>query len=297
MWSLSTALEKPSHRLVPMSVHATHFNQSTISPTATEAHCLALAHTKGPGDKHGLTQSETKCPNLVRSSGAFLLSLSQECGCSFSKQVQRPQEGKGRLPGPGQYRMKGGDQALSTHLASSSVCFPLAPRNQADKVYSGAASETAFLGKESPGPMAYDQHHSGIGRQALSARSNAPECHIGQADRFKQSRGGDAGTGLFKLQGSLGLQGVSTKPSLPAYSLGASTRDQMYKAFLTRRHEKTGVLGGLTGPGPNTAVPQSSLGPQKTSLHLSGSRWSFSHSSRMGNSSSEGTPGPGAYCC
>lgn len=65
--------------------------------------------------------------------------------------------------------------------------------------------------------------------QALSARSNAPECHIGQADRFKQSRGGDAGSGLFKHKGSLGLQGVSTKPSLPAYSLGASTRDQMYK--------------------------------------------------------------------
>ena len=50
------------------------------------------------------------------------------------------------------------------------------------------------------------------------------------------------------------------------------------QAFLTRRHEKTGVLGGGTGPGPSTAVPQSSLGPQRTSLHTSGSRWSFSHS-------------------
>ena len=33
------------------------------------------------------------------------------------------------------------------------------------QVYSGAASEAAFIGKESPGPMAYDQHRSGIGRQ------------------------------------------------------------------------------------------------------------------------------------
>ena len=33
------------------------------------------------------------------------------------------------------------------------------------QIYSGAASETAFVGKESPGPMAYDQHRSGIGRQ------------------------------------------------------------------------------------------------------------------------------------
>ena len=38
------------------------------------------------------------------------------------------------------------------------------------------------------------------------------------------------------------------------------------------------MLGGLTGPGPSTAVPRSSLGPQNTSLHTSGSRWSFSHS-------------------
>ena len=65
--------------------------------------------------------------------------------------------------------------------------------------------------------------------QALSARSNAPECHIGHADRFKQSRSADFGTGMFMHQGSLGPQGVSTKPSLPSYSLGASTRDQMYK--------------------------------------------------------------------
>lgn len=38
------------------------------------------------------------------------------------------------------------------------------------------------------------------------------------------------------------------------------------------------MLGGLNGPGPNTAVPRSSLGPQNTSLRTSGSRWSFSHS-------------------
>ena len=50
------------------------------------------------------------------------------------------------------------------------------------------------------------------------------------------------------------------------------------QAFITRRHEKTGVLGGLTGPGPNTAIPTSSLGPQRASLHTSGSRWSFSRS-------------------
>ena len=33
------------------------------------------------------------------------------------------------------------------------------------QVYSGAASEAAFIGKESPGPQAYDQHRSGLGRQ------------------------------------------------------------------------------------------------------------------------------------
>ena len=33
------------------------------------------------------------------------------------------------------------------------------------QVYSGLASEAAFIGKESPGPQAYDQHRSAMGRQ------------------------------------------------------------------------------------------------------------------------------------
>lgn len=37
------------------------------------------------------------------------------------------------------------------------------------QVYSGAASETAFIGKESPGPMAYDPHPAGIGRQVSTS--------------------------------------------------------------------------------------------------------------------------------
>lgn len=65
--------------------------------------------------------------------------------------------------------------------------------------------------------------------QALSARSNAPECHIGSAGRFKGTKEGDFGTELFQPRGSLGRQGDSRRPSLPSYSLGISTRDQMYK--------------------------------------------------------------------
>lgn len=43
--------------------------------------------------------------------------------------------------------------------------FLLSDPVTAQQVYSGAASETAFIGKESPGPQAYDQHGSGMGRQ------------------------------------------------------------------------------------------------------------------------------------
>ena len=58
-------------------------------------------------------------------------------GCSFSKQVQRPKEGRGRPPGPGQYRMRGDlePQALSTHPTSFRTSFPIAPKTQADKVH------------------------------------------------------------------------------------------------------------------------------------------------------------------
>ena len=57
-------------------------------------------------------------------------------GCSFSKQLQRPTLGKDRLPGPGQYKMRGDldPQALSTHSTSPRVSFPIAPKTQADKV-------------------------------------------------------------------------------------------------------------------------------------------------------------------
>lgn len=67
--------------------------------------------------------------------------------------------------------------------------------------------------------------------QAMSSRSNAPECHIGSADRFKGAKEGDFGTDLFKPNGSVGKQVNSRRPSLPSYSLGISTRDQMYKVL------------------------------------------------------------------
>ena len=89
--------------------------------------------------------------------------------------------------------------------------------------------------------------------QAMSARSNAPECHIGQAHRFRQKQDVEFGTSLFQHKGSLGLQGISTKPSLPSYSLGASTRDQMYKVQLHWGLESVGEgadnLGGGRGGG------------------------------------------------
>ena len=58
------------------------------------------------------------------------------CACSFPKQVQRPKEGKGRLPGPGEYRVSGDlePQALSTRLTSPRVSFPIAPKDQSEKV-------------------------------------------------------------------------------------------------------------------------------------------------------------------
>ncbi len=101
--------------------------------------------------------------------------------------------------------------------------------------------------------------------QALSARSNAPECHIGQAHRFRQKQDVEFGTGLFQHKGSLGPQGISTKPSLPSYSLGASTRDQMYKVWLhwgagTYRGCKGGAewqCGGMEGGGAKQLVGQS----------------------------------------
>ena len=63
------------------------------------------------------------------------------------------------------------DFILVSHTSSSPALLILCPflffyvLLSALQVYSGAASETAFIGKESPGPQAYDQHGSGMGRQ------------------------------------------------------------------------------------------------------------------------------------
>ena len=46
------------------------------------------------------------------------------------------------------------------------------------QVYSGVASESAFIGKESPGPMAYDQHCSGLGRQVSCITLSKSSCRL-----------------------------------------------------------------------------------------------------------------------
>lgn len=86
--------------------------------------------------------------------------------------------------------------------------------------------------------------------QAMSSRSNAPECHIGSADRFRQTREGDFGTELLRPRSSIGLQVNSRRPSLPSYSLGISTRDQMSKVALYALHcwQETTLLLNTTAP-------------------------------------------------
>ncbi|KAA6417619.1 MAG: hypothetical protein FRX49_12411 [Trebouxia sp. A1-2] len=239
-WPLADREVPSDQRTEPATVIGSSLRDDVAKQYVSARHSKALGGNNSRGPVY----------NLEDSFGAQRLSRPNSASYSFPKQVQRPKEGKAKTPGPGEYRLKPDldPQFNSSRLTSPRISFPIAPKDQSEKVYSGAASRTAFIGKESPGPQAYDQHGSGMGRQA---------------DRFRQRQDVEFGTGLFRHQGSLGRQGISTKPSLPSYSLGASTRDQMYKAFLTRRHEKTGVLGGLTGPGPNTAVPQSSLGPRK----------------------------------
>ena len=56
--------------------------------------------------------------------------------CSFPKQVQRPKEGKAKTPGPGEYRLKPDldPQFNSSRLTSPRISFPIAPKDQSEKV-------------------------------------------------------------------------------------------------------------------------------------------------------------------
>lgn len=59
-----------------------------------------------------------------------------DCAYSFPKQVQRPKEGKGKTPGPGEYRLKPDldPQFNSSKLTSPRISFPIAPKDQCEKV-------------------------------------------------------------------------------------------------------------------------------------------------------------------
>lgn len=56
--------------------------------------------------------------------------------CSFPKDSQRPRHGKGKLPGPGEYKLKPdlGPQMNSKRLNSPRASFPQAVKEQSDKV-------------------------------------------------------------------------------------------------------------------------------------------------------------------
>ena len=56
--------------------------------------------------------------------------------CSFPKEIQRPKYGKGKQPGPGEYKLKPdlGLQMNSKRLNSPRASFPHAVKEQSDKV-------------------------------------------------------------------------------------------------------------------------------------------------------------------
>ena len=63
--------------------------------------------------------------------------MTVRCGvCSFSKQAQRPKCGKGRFPGPGEYKHKSDlePQFNSSKYTSPRIIFPIAPKEQCEKV-------------------------------------------------------------------------------------------------------------------------------------------------------------------
>ena len=71
--------------------------------------------------------------------GAFTVTLMPDqnsVACSFSKESQRPKYGRGKLPGPGEYKLKPdlGLQMNSKRLNSPRASFPQAVKEQSDKV-------------------------------------------------------------------------------------------------------------------------------------------------------------------
>lgn len=173
-----------------------------------------------------------------------------------------------------------------------------------------------------PGPGAYDNAKSSIGRQPDSRRATSSGVKFGTSRRSGMAKGSGPGAGQYSTPGGVGKQTDSRKPSAPTFSFGTSPRTPRDRrdavpgpnAYSVRASDFTTVtdskktrpptfkfgtskregMGSKSRtPGPQYSA-EASIGRQVLSRHKSSGRIAFSQAKRFKRKTSS-TPGPNQY--
>lgn len=188
-----------------------------------------------------------------------------------------------------------GKMIESRRPTSPRATFGTSNREDWSKVHIDEELMKTYYGRGTPGPAVYSiQGAGGIGKQLLSTKANAQQAKIGTSGRPTDDNVKVPGPGAYRATSAIGKQTVSLYKTLPTAKIGTSTRDQCYKVFLSKEHEKGNY--GIGTPGPVTANQSmnSALGRQTVSRRPTSPGWGFGTAKRYSSGMSD-SPGPGAY--
>jgi len=214
-------------------------------------------------------------------------------------------------PGP-QYNFETG---IGQQVTSQKATLPLygfgsSTREHQQKVYISAEHEKVSGGPGEGAGFKYSLHPS-LGSQVLSYGPTGYNCRVkngsqpgwvmGKAERFGNlSSGGGSGAlapgpGTYTITPSVGVQVASSKPSLPRYGFGSSTREHANKVFISRDHAK--LSGGKFAPGPGQypVAPMTGAKVASSNGGATSSAWGFGTSKRFDDQGKYRAPGPGHY--
>lgn len=186
------------------------------------------------------------------------------------------------------------NQKLAMQRSAPSFSFGASTRTDANKVFiSQGHTLTVMYGKLSPGPTRYTLPSAVGGRQPDGKRPNPPNWAFGSGPRFLSCGKLDRKPGcvhrLYSYTGEPVADGAIA--SAPAFSFGASTRDQMKNVYVSEAHTMT-IRAGTQSPGPVYSLPSAVGGRQGSGRIRNQPSYHIGGRDRAVDSAGLDTPGP-----
>jgi hypothetical protein len=171
-------------------------NRQYVSPACDRAQLKSRGGNYSPGHVYNpVNESSFAKSTFLKNQGSMIF------GTSKRMIEQRP-----RSPGPGTYESRGavGSQVISTRPSSAMPSFGRTDRDQASRVFITSRHEKALIGKNSPGPGAYESALDGVGKSAVF--NNTPSWGMGTQEKFLSQnielrrKGQTPGAGMYESQ-------------------------------------------------------------------------------------------------